>query len=245
VSLVRAGILKHRILNLAIPLFFCVCVGQAVASVTTYATRTAFDAVAAGITTIGFEGIAPTDGFTGFGNGASLTLSGVTFAAHSGVYLYVNSSTYYAVNDPPAYDLGSGDYLLAGSGAPASISITLPAPVTAVAFNFGTFDDATSQITISLAPGGDVLTSSAPYPTNTFVGFTSSVPLSSLQITVTAGNRRDTLTLDNFSFAAVAIPEPKTITLVALGLGSVACCPRKRQRPDAWCSVTHHSNGRW
>ncbi|HUI05707.1 MAG TPA: hypothetical protein VL486_01745 [Verrucomicrobiae bacterium] len=228
----KAVLLRRRILNWATPLFFCVCVGQAVASVTSYATKAAFDAATTGITTIGFEGIAPADGFVGLGNGGSLTLSGVTFTAHSGVYLFVNSSTYYAVNDPPAYDLGSGDYLLAGSGAPAFLSITLPAPVTALAFSLGTFDDSTSQITISLAPGGDALTAGAPYPTNTFVGFTSSAPISSLQIEITAGNRQDTLTLDNFSFGAAAIPEPNSITLLALGLGIVPWRQRKRRRPD-------------
>lgn len=231
-SLLKAATLRQRIPYWAPLLFFCVYVGQAVASVTSYTTRAAFDAATTGITTIGFEGIAPADGFVGLGNGGSITLSGVTFTAHSGVYLFVNSSTYYAVNDPPAYDLGSGDYLVAGSGAPAFLSIALPVPVTALAFSFGTFDDSTSQITISAAPGGDALTAGAPYPTNTFVGFTSSAPISSLQIEITAGNRQDTLTLDNFSFGAAAIPEPNSAMLLALGLGSVAWCHRKRQPAD-------------
>ncbi len=127
--------------------------GRAAGTIVTYGSRPAFDTATTGLTTIGFEGIAPPDGFVPFGNAGSLTLSGVTFQTHIGVYLYVNSSSYYTATDgPPGYNLDSGDYLLAGSGAPSFLSIALPVSATAIAFDFGTFDNSTSQVTISTTP---------------------------------------------------------------------------------------------
>ena len=196
---------------------FCAGLEAARGSTIIYRSRPAFDAATTGTTTIVFEEIAPTNGFVAYGNGGSLTVNGVDFATDSGIYLYVNSSSYYATNKPPAYNLGSGDYLLAGSGAPSFILITLPAPVTAIGFYCGTFDS-TGQVTITTFPNGEVFTTSAPYPTRRFVGLTSSVPISSVQIEITDGNRQDTLSLDDFSFGFV-IPESNSKVRNAIDLG--------------------------
>lgn len=196
-----------------------VCAGLETArgEVLIYRSRPAFDAATTGTTTIAFEKIAPTNGFVAYGNGGSLTVNGVNFATDSGIYLYVNSSSYYAMNKPPTYNLGSGDYLLAGSGAPSFILITLPSPVTAIAFYCGTFDS-TGQVTITTFPNGDAFATSVPYPTRRFVGLTSSVPISSVQIEITDGNRQDTLSLDDFSFG-FAIPESSTKPKNAIDMG--------------------------
>ncbi|MBS0265242.1 MAG: PEP-CTERM sorting domain-containing protein [Planctomycetes bacterium] len=200
--------------------FFFSAVAESLAGVTIYADQASFNAATSGITTIGFEGIAPADGFTAYGPGGSLTLSGVTFTAGAGVDLFVNSSTYYAVNQPPSYDLGSGDYLLAGNLAPTLLDVQLPGSgMSAVAFYFGTFDDSTSQVQITLSTG-DVLTLSASYPTSTFVGFTSTSPITSLELLITGGDRQDTLTLDNFQFGTV-VPEPGSIIVLCIGLTTV------------------------
>jgi hypothetical protein len=196
-----------------------VCCGLEAArgSVITYRSEPAFNAATTGTTTIAFEDLAPSNGFVAYGNGGSLTVNGVNFATDAGIYLYVNSSSYYLANDPPAYNLGSGDYLLAGSGAPSFILITLPTPVTAIAFYFGTFD-ATGQVTITTFPSGDAFTGSAPYQTRMFVGLTSTVPIAAVQIEITDGDRQDTLSLDNFSFG-FAVPASRAKPKNPIDLG--------------------------
>lgn len=208
---------KQLIHALAALILFCAGLEGAKGSVIIYRSRPAFDAATTGTTTIVFEQIAPTNGFVAYGNGGNLTVNGVDFATDSGVFLYVNSSSYYATNAPPTYNLGSGDYLLAGSGAPSFILITLPAPVTAIGFYCGTFDS-TGQVTITTFPKGEAFATSAPYPTRRFVGLTSSVPISSIQIEITDGNRQDTLSLDDFSFGS-AIPKSSTKVRNAIEIG--------------------------
>jgi hypothetical protein len=172
-----------------------------------YRSQPAFEAATTNTATISFEKIAPTNGFISYGNGGSITFNGVNFATDPGIYLYVNSSSYYATHKPPRYDLGSGDYLLAGNGAPAFILVTLPSPATAVGFYFGTFDT-TSEVTIATFPNAESFIASAPYPTRRFVGLTFSEPVTAVQIEITDGNRQDTLSLDEFSYG-FAIPDPR------------------------------------
>ena len=208
---------RQLIQALAALALLCAGLEPAKGSVIIYRSRPAFDAATTGTTTVVFEQIAPTNGFVAYGNGGSLTMNGVDFATDSGIYLYVNSFSYYATNAPPAYNLGSGDYLLAGSGAPSFILITLPSPVTAIGFYCGTFDS-TGQVTITTFPNGEMFTTSAPYPTRRFVGLTSSMPISSVQIEITDGNRQDTLSLDDFTFGS-AIPESRTKVRNAIDIG--------------------------
>jgi hypothetical protein len=184
-------------------------VGPARGELTFYPTRAAFDAATTGVTTIDFEGIAPAHGFSYFGRPGSLTLSGVTFTTPSNTDLYVISSTFYP------YDLGSGDFLLAGNGVPSALTAQLPGAFTAVAFELGTFDQFNSQVTITLSTG-DVFTASAPISTHTFVGLTSTLPVASVNMVITGGDRRDALAVDDFSFGA-AVPEPGTLTLFVIG----------------------------
>jgi hypothetical protein len=201
--------------------FLAVRTQPARADLVFYGNRASFDAATTGVTTIGFEGIAPVNGFTFFGQPGSLTLSGVTFSTGINI-LNVTSATYYlATGGPPGYNLGSGDFLLSGAAAPASLHATLPGAFTALAFDLGTFDDATSQVTIKLSTG-DTFTTSAPFPTDKFIGLTSTVPFTSVDISITGGNRRDTLAIDNFAFGAAEIPEPGTLSLLSLSLVGMA-----------------------
>jgi hypothetical protein len=190
-----------------------------------YPDRTAFNAATTGVTMIGFEGIAPPDGFTFYGH-SPLTLSGATFTASTS-NLFVESSTYYATHFfHIPYNLGSGDFLLSGNFAPADLSISLPGPSTAFALDLGTFDSINSQVSFKLS-SGDTFSVSAPYPTSMFVGFTSTVPITSVDLLITSGDRQDTLSVDNVSFGAI-VPEPASLTL--FGIGGVAALGYRRWR---------------
>jgi hypothetical protein len=198
----------------SLPLLFA-AVGQARAGLIFYSDQSAFAAATTDTTTVGFEGIAPANGFTNYGPSGSLTLHGVTFSA-SNAYLSVVSGSYYQTVYGTAYNLGTGDFLLSGNGDPAGLHVATAGGFKDVAFDLGTFDQSNSQVTVHLSTG-DVFTVSAPYPTSTFVGFTSTTPIDSLDLTITGGGRRDTLSLDNFTFGPVNnAPEPASLILFSL-----------------------------
>lgn len=208
---------RTRLFAASLPLLV-IGIGQARADLMFYSDRAAFTAATSGTTTttIGFEGIAPTNGFRSYGLGQSLTLHGVTFSAFDSS-LSVVSGNYYKSVYGNSYNLGSGDFLMAGNGAPAALHLTFAGGLKAVGFDLGTFDRSNSRIAVGLSATGEFL-ASAPYPTSTFVGFTSTTPIHSLDLMIMAGERRDTLTLDRFTFGpAISTPEPGSLTLFLVG----------------------------
>jgi hypothetical protein len=71
-------------------------------------------------------------------------------------------------------------------------------------------------VTIHLSTG-DTFTATASFPTHTFIGLTSSVPITSLDLVITGGNRKDTLAVDNFVFGSATVLEPSSLAFLALG----------------------------
>jgi hypothetical protein len=188
----------------------------------TYTDRASFVMASTALTLIDFEGIAPIDGFVPYGTGGSLTLGGVTFTAESQTELFVDSASYYAATyGPPGYNLGAGDYLLAGNFDPTSLTVALPSGITAVGFDLGTFDDSTSAVAITLSTG-EMFQISAPFPATTFVGITTSIPIALISLEIAQGDRRDTLNLDTFTFGAAAVPEPSSLALLGGGAPAIA-----------------------
>lgn len=188
------------------------------------------------MTTIEFEGIAPERGVQEFDARGGLELSGVTFSTSSSAVLAVAGSRYWLDRsltwDEPYYNFGSGAFLQVEEGSPASLNIALPEGIVAAGFFLGTFDTVSSGVTIELSTGESFVVS-APYPTTTFVGVVSSAPLSWINLTISEGDIRSTLTVDSFTFGAAqtqAIPEPGSLTLLALGgAGALAFLARRRQ----------------
>lgn len=211
--------------------------GTARAGFTVYGDLASFQSATADLSmsTIEFEGIAPERGIARLGAGGSLELAGVAFSTTSSAGLSVSDARYFLDRgldlDDPYYNLGSNAFLMAEGGPPASINIALPEDVLAAGFLLGTSDSPLSGVTIELSTG-ETFVASAPYPSAAFVGIISSSPLSWINLTVSEGNFRSMLALDSFAFGsapAQAIPEPGSLTLMALGGGALALLAWRRR----------------
>jgi hypothetical protein len=205
------------------------------ADITYYSDLSSFLAASTATTTVEFDGIAPADGSSPYGAGGSVTLSGVTFSTAPTTDLSIRSASYYAATFGTPYNLGAGDYLQAGNHAPASLHIALPVGVTSVSFLVSTFDFPGSGVAIT-AQTGKILTAVAPAGPPAFIGFTSTDPITSLDIVIGAGDRQDTLSIDSFRFGfglAQAVPEPSSLILCGLGSVGIAGLARRQRRDRA------------
>lgn len=200
---------------------------------TTFTDRAAWAAAAGSHVTVDFEGFAPPGGSAAFPVG--LTLSGVTFrGAGSAAPLSVEDSASAVFISA----WGSGDMAMApfgfGTQASPAGSITLPAGVAAVGFNYAV----TCSVTLIPSCGslpwtvrlstGAVLTipGSNPPPTMAFWGVVSPVAIGSLQIEASAS----LALLDNFSFAPAAVPALPPWGLAALAALLLAIGARSIRR---------------
>jgi hypothetical protein len=179
------------------------------AALTQFNSRASWNASVTSVSNIAFEGIAPNGGFTAFDTSSGLTLSGVNFVGPSPSSPFPN---YLRVVDPvfalTNFDWGSGAVLhgapnfvaQSGVGGPgSSIRVTLPTNVTAMGTDIMSFLAYASafQVTVATTVGStNFNVSSSNYPNRAFVGFTSSVPILSIQFVGLEGFP----TLDNFSF---------------------------------------------
>jgi PEP-CTERM motif len=217
---------------------------EAKADLILYNNSAVFAAAATGVKTIGFEGIAAPNGFVNYGHGGSISLNGITFTAGN-AYLYVESSGSYQKTFGTPYNLQSGDFLMSGNGRPSSLHVTIPGGSKQIAFDLGTFDRTKSLVSVALSTG-DRFTLSAPYPTTTFIGFSSKTPITSLDLLITGGERKDTLSLDNFSFGPVqGIPEPTSLTLFSLGAIGYGWLRWKKSASKQSGSMRHSPRSRW
>ena len=175
--------------------------GAARGGIILFTDRESFDAATTGRTSIDFEGIAADNNFVEYPAPPGLTLSGVNFTIQP----------------------GGGDLILSGKGfaAPGSsvveatlflttapnLFITLPVPETAVGLDL--LLNASARV--DLSTGESFTTASS------FVGFTSTNPLTTLLITKTTIT--SFMDIDNFTFGTAAtVPEPAGLTLAVIGL---------------------------
>ena len=199
------------------------------APVTTYSSLGAFTAATSSLTTVSFDGIAPVNNFVSYGTG-SVTLSGATFtntSGSSGATLFIVDPGYYS----NTYSSGfmTEDYSSSGSDV---ITVTLPGPETAVAFNFGSIFSGGATFTVNLGAQG-------PFSATTggsigsgalgFVGYTSTTPFSSVVLTLPDAGLYGVI--DNFAFgtaSTTATPEPSTFLLLGAGLAGLGIVSRRR-----------------
>src|SRR6185312_14882355 len=226
--------MKHNPIPLSlILLMLCLAGGTpACGAMTTYTDRSAFDATTAGLTTIDFaDTIPPAYDHWNYSGPNGMSIDGVKFVGNlsgGGNFLYSLTPGYYSSY---AGWNGNPDVLQGPSGAggtdsdPGFTHVILPAGTTAVGFglysvNQGTDPTAAGAFTIQLSTGDVIPVTTAARPDVVFDGFTSTVPITSFDITGAPG---DFPNLSSFSFGSV--PEPEMIGMMLVMLFSV----RRRQ----------------
>jgi hypothetical protein len=227
-------------------LALCVTAVPAHAQVTTFTSRSAWNAAAGTSLTIDFEGIVAPDGFQTF---PSLTLSGVTFvsgggtpspvppllAVAGGATLGVSSWNSGAMLTATSLGTQLGNTVLPTVG-----SVMLPYGVTAFGFNYGTtaagiypgiIETGPWSVQLSTGQTFPIAGSSSP-PTMAFFGVVSKTPISSIQI-----NPGATFELiDNFSYVppvtVPALPAWGVLALATLlAVTAVASIRRRHTAP--------------
>ena len=190
--------------------------GVVEASVVTYTSRAAWLAATSGVTTIDFEGIAGPAGSVHYP--AGVTIAGVTFT--DGVaQLYVFDSLY----SPSNTNWGSGASLITNASNDL-VTAVLPANVTAVGLDIYTVNPSGQLMLVGVTPGGIFPTATQVNPSRTFIGFISTVPITSVGLK----GINSATGLDNFSFGSAGVPEPGTLAGMILGFAVLATRHRAR-----------------
>ena len=227
--------------------------GPSQAQVTEYLSRTAFTAASSNLTTLDFANANPGGGvLTEYNTAAGLTLGGVNFVGTlDGAYTLSAVTpdfypTYQAWNGNPTV-LTDGLVGVTTRPAYAIMTVTLPSGITSVGTNlyttYGTdgSSNSASPVSFSLYSGASQIgafnVSTFGKPTLAFVGFKSSLPITSMQMI--ADNTNLYSNLSGFTFGSNASPVPESSTLVStgllfcLGLGALAVNVRRRKVPSA------------
>lgn len=182
-------------------------------SLVTYTSRVAYDAATMNNQLVDFEGL---DTVVTFYN--PFTSGGVTFGSTTPGS---TGNVWYA---PNAWYGNASDALTIQAGSPNEFTIDLPVTSTYTSVGVDLFMFSGSDTLTITTPDGSSTSISA---TNsyTFLGFTSTIPFSSLTITGGGSN----FGIDNFDFgdAIVQVPEPSSAVVILSGL-LIALSRRRR-----------------
>lgn len=182
---------------------------SAQAALILYTDRAAFDAATTG--TVVEPYTAPLNSFTEISN---TTYNGIGYSSDT----YLVDPGY----SPTLYQWNSGAVLLIDSPATLTFGAS-----TAFAADFGTILGQANNVTVTLNGIATVISTSLR-PELSFYGWTSTDPITSVQISTSA----DYLILDNVTRARrappVDVPEPDSIALLGLGLLGLALSRKRR-----------------
>lgn len=189
-----------------------------------FTTRSAFVAATSSLTTIDFEGIAPTNSVANFSS--PLTIAGATFSGSASGSVSVVDSGFFS----PLFQFNSGASL---SGF-AFVDVTLPAGTTAIGTDLMSTNPSGLPFQVTLSNGETFLVNTPTAPARGFFGITSDVAITSIRfVTVPAPGQSAGIPLvDNFSFgqaAPASVPEPATMVLLGTGLAGIVVRARRRK----------------
>jgi len=183
-----------------------------------YTTQAAWNAAVSGPTTINFEGIVPVNGYAAYpGN---TTVGGVQFgigpASPSGL-LFIIGDNFYGLGFATISSQDPGT----GINPTNDLLVTLPSPVTALAFDF-IVDPGT--VTVALSDGATQSLVAANTPTFGFFGVTAPGGISSVDITEPYSLAAQSINLSDFSYgtALPSAPTPEPFSLLLLATVVVA-----------------------
>ena len=190
-----------------------------------FTTRSAFVAATSSLTTIDFEGIAPTNSVANFTS--PLTIAGATFSGSAAGNVSVVDSGFFS----PLFQFNSGASL-SGFGF---IEVTLPAGTTAVGTDLMSTNPSGLPFQVTLSNGETFIVNTPDRPARGFFGITSDVAITSIRFVTMPGPGQSSgiPLIDNFSFgqaAPASVPEPATMVLLGTGLLGVAARVRTRRR---------------
>lgn len=218
---------------------------SAQAQVTEYTDRAAFTAAAPSLTTLDFAAANPGGTATGYNTAAGLTLGGVNFVGteNSGQYaLGVAAPAFFSTyqgftGDPTVLQAGDNN----ATSSPI-LTITLPTGTTAVGTGLYTLvlgdgsANTVESVDFTLYSGavslGMFTVPTFEKPTVAFAGFTSTMPITSIQV---VSENNSIANLSNFAFGPSPAPVPEASTLAStglllcLGLGGLAWGARRRR----------------
>ncbi|HEV2689035.1 MAG TPA: PEP-CTERM sorting domain-containing protein [Bryobacteraceae bacterium] len=211
------------------------------ATITTYTTASSWQAALSSFQTIDFEGLAPAGSGTAYPSGLTtssvqfLGMNGNSMNSYSSIVVFDTSSSLY-------FNFGTGDAVYIstdrtnGSSPVPYIHITLPAPVTAVAFNLFTASPTALSYTVTL-PVGTYSVPTYPMPAPAFWGITSDTPFSTVDLTLqgTTYNGGSRAFVDNFAFGAEqpSVPESSSCFLFGIGLTGIGFLRRRANHRTA------------
>ena len=226
----------RKLLCVVVALVATSCIAQAD---TVYTSQAAWDAAVSGVTTITFEGIAdptctpattPACGFVGYGGTPpSTSVGGVTFgvgpASPSGL-LFVIGDSYYGNGFATLSSQDPGT----GSNPTNDLLITLPSPVTALAFDY-LVDPGT--VTITLSDGNVQTQTAASTPTSLFFGITDAGGFTSVDLTEPFSLAAASINLKDFSYATAnpaTVPEPSSLLFSSVVVAGMLVLMRRRRQ---------------
>ena len=161
-------------------------------------------------TTITFDGIAPSGGFSSYTNGP-LTLSGVTFTSDGDMFII--DSGFYGDSYPNGGYLNT-DY----AGSVNTLNISLPGNVRSIAFDYGGLLGPGNNASVIINGGAPSVISSANSisGTNSLSHFTFNSTTDITSLVLKLPDFPGYNAIDNFSFSSAA-PEPSTWAMMLLG----------------------------
>ena len=184
------------------------------AAIITYSSRAAFAAGVVGETIENWDSLA--DGTV------IAVLDGIIYTSSTGSAVVTDA--FLPLSPPNGLGRTPTEFFAAGD----TMTFTFPTPISAFAISINTF--ATTPGAYSATTNlGDVIGSFydpfVPSSTGQFVGFSSTIPFTSVKLAAETGF---SYTLDDMNYLVASVPEPASATL--LGLAAAVALYRRRRR---------------